>query len=143
MSAYLLPNPHGRLYAVDLGYGTVILPSCGAHSARNPADQECYCEPGFDSPTGANCKPVDLNAPCDWTGQQRSPIDQKCTCPPGYAIDPSPTGTGCIPMRWFPNCKDALGRAVPGCLFGYPLREVAVAGGLGLLTGLLIGKLLF
>jgi hypothetical protein len=46
-------------------------------------------------------------------------------------------------VSWFPNCVDANGQRVPGCLFGYATRDVAVLGGIGVIAGLLVGKALF
>lgn len=124
------------------GFGVApTLPPCGQNSQRNPADGVCYCNLGFhESPGG--CIPIDPTKPCAFTGQQRNPIDKACECPPGMRVDPSPTGTKCIPMRWFPNCKDVNGQKVPNCIFGYPMKEAAIAVGAGAVVGLIVGALL-
>ena len=132
----------GRFGLVGMG-AAAAAPACGANSQRNPADGVCYCNLGFHEggPSGA-CVPIDVTKPCAFTGQRRSPIDKVCECPPGMRVDPTPTGTTCIPIRYFPSCKDANGEKVPNCIFGYPLKEAAIAVGGGALIGLLLGSLL-
>jgi hypothetical protein len=134
-----------RVLPGRFGLGAVAAPGvapCGANSTRNPKTGVCYCNLGFEEGPGADCVPINPTKPCLWAGQQRNPIDKGCECPPGHRPDPSPTGTSCIPIRYFPNCKDANGQKVPNCLFGYPLKETAIAVGGGAVLGLILGTLL-
>jgi len=117
---------------------------CGPGSSYNRSEDACLCNvgleenPGFIDNPKLGCRPISLKASCP-PGQFRNPIDKQCTCPPGTIISPDPTRSDCVPsVSWFPNCKDVLGNKIPNCLFGSPLKDVALYAGGGVVAGVVL-----
>lgn len=99
---------------------------CGAHSHTNPVTQKCDCDPGYewenyDDPSNYNCKP----AVCKLANESQSPVTKNCACNPGFHY--SPDGNACLPgpSRPFPDCKDASGKKLSGCVMGYSVSQYA------------------
>ena len=120
------------------GFGAAAPTPCGPNSGWNSAANACYCQPGFDwaSASSADCVPINVAAPCVFVGERRNPVDKKCECPPGMHVDPAPGGNSCIRFDWFPTCVDATGARVPNCFMGAPLKQQAIAAGVGAAVGI-------
>lgn len=123
-------------YAMRRGFGsTVATKTCATNASFNVPDDTCYCNAGYvsDDPNVTPCKLIDPASPCppDMKGSFRSPMNKHCQCPPGFQMSTDPTRNDCVPMYYFPTCKDAKGNSVPNCFFGMPMDRVlpAVAGG--------------
>lgn len=78
--------------------------------------------PGGIGETAADCKPHSAF----------SPFYKECDCLPGYKWN-GPDFSACVPGTYksFPDCKDAAGKKIPGCIMGYEIPKYApfVAGG--------------
>lgn len=129
----------------------VSVPACGPHAAYNQTYADCYCEPGYrwvdEQNKQKGCVAIDVTKPCSTATKLRSPVDKLCTCPPGTSMDPDPRGSQCIPIQWFPSCKDASGKSVPDCFMGSSgssIKEMlpfAIGGAaVGVVATLLVGS---
>lgn len=128
------------------GFGTTAS-DCGPNSSYNPTDDACLCNAGFeDNPNflsnpKVGCHPIRMT-PCP-PGQFRDPLDKVCVCPPGTIENPDPTRSDCISSpSWFPECKDAMGNRIPGCLFGMSQKAVLLSAAGGAAIGIVLCGLL-
>jgi hypothetical protein len=122
---------------------TVPTKKCGPNTTFNPVDNECVCNIGFTSQGATSgCIPINIKESCPpGENQFRSPIDRRCGCPPGHDWNPDPSRTECIPIKWFPDCKDIHGNKIPNCIFGMRMTDVAPFAIGGAVAGLAVGVL--
>src|SRR5262249_1194457 len=59
---------------------------------------------------------TDSTAECSGPNEARSPVDGDCHCIPGFKADKNDNCTESGLPMWFPNCVDASGKSVPGCV---------------------------
>lgn len=125
------------------GFGESMQLPCGQNSKRNPTTKNCMCLPGFDwvdksNPDNMDCKPSVCGA-----NEARSSIDKDCHCVPGFRADAANMCTETGLPRWFPECKDADGKSVSGCIAGFSPKAMApwILG--GAVVGLVLGAVVF
>ena len=136
-------------------FGTVIIPTpkasakpCGKNGFRSELDGDCYCNIGHDwthpdDDDDYDCSPVTSCPPAE--GRRLSPVSKECQCPPGMSVNRQPDRFDCVPNPggWFPDCVDAHGRRIEGCLLGRPTHEIVKPVLVGLAAGTVLGVVLF